>query len=215
MEDAAAEPADDVREVFGQIAEFTRRGQRRVAEGFEGLEAGLQPGVGGGDEVMGGPKEPGKSAVEGVCCPDPIRVDGNPHIRSVRPVLMVFFVEPIRLGLEIAGFSERQLDFPSVAGFVHRQIAPGRIGCDRLPGVGGNDFAAPGGGGAQVGAQAGRPVAGVAGLRGIAARPGGLQRKTEGVTHEAQKLFAGCGRLDWLGMIHLEKFYQEATSRKG
>ena len=84
-------------------------------------------------------------------------MDGNAHIRAVGPVLPVFFVEQIGLGLEEADFGERQFDLPAVGGFLHGHIAPGRIGDDGLAGVGGDDFAAAGGGAAEVGAQPGAP----------------------------------------------------------
>ena len=76
-----------------------------------------------------------------------------PDVRAVRPVLPVFLIEQIGFGLEIADFGERQFDLPAVGGFLHRHVAPGRVGDRRPAGVGGDDFVAAGGGAAEVGAE--------------------------------------------------------------
>ena len=57
-----------------------------------------------------------------------IRMNTDANVRSFRPMLPVFVVEQISLGLEKTGFGQRQFDFPAVAGFLHRHIAPGCAG---------------------------------------------------------------------------------------
>ena len=68
------------------------------------------------------------------------------------------FVQQISLGLEETNFSQRQFDFPAVAGFLHWHIAPGGPGVSGTTRVGGDDFAAARGGAAEIGAQQGAPA---------------------------------------------------------
>ncbi len=112
-------------------------------------------------------------------------MDGNAHVRAVRPVLPVFFVEQIGLGLEVAGFGERQFDFPAAGGFLHRHVAPGRAGGGRAAGVGGDDFAAAGGGAAEVGAE--QRARAFCAADSVPAR----SVKTDFVADETQEAFAG------------------------
>ena len=54
MNDAAAEFLDDVRQLAGEVAEFSRRRQRGVALRFERFELRFQFFIGGGGEIFGG-----------------------------------------------------------------------------------------------------------------------------------------------------------------
>jgi hypothetical protein len=131
-------------------------------------------------------------------------VDGNSDVRAVRPVLPVFFVEQIGLGLEVADFGERQFDLPAVGGFLHRHVAPRGAGGGGAAGVGGNDFAAAGGGAAEVGAQQRATVFCGGGRFPRAAD------ETDFIADETQEAFAGRGRHDGMGCSTWKKFYHEA-----
>ena len=157
MNDAAAELVDDERQLFFKITESSRRRQGGVALRFERFQLRFQFFIGGAGEIFGRAKKPCEGAVNGVGGAREVWVNGNPHVGAVGPMLPVFIVEQIGLGFEVADFSEGQLDLPAVGGGLHRHIAPGGIGDDRLTGVGGNDFLTAGGGAAEVGAKTGRP----------------------------------------------------------
>ena len=116
-----------------------------------------------------------------------------PTSGAVRPVLPVFFVEQISLGLETADFGEWQFDFPRAAVFLHRHVAPGGAGGSGAAGVGGDDFAAAGGGAAEVGAEQRAPAG---------APAAGAERETDAVADEAQEAFAGRGFHDGRGLRH-------------
>ncbi len=114
-------------------------------------------------------------------------MDGNTHVGAVGPVLPVFFVEQICLGLEEAHLGQRQFDLPAVGGWLHWHVAPGGPGGHGATGMGGDDFAAAGFGAAEVGAEPGGPIF----------RPGqiagGLHGKKNFVTDKTQESFAGGG----------------------
>ena len=97
-------------------------------------------------------------------------------------MLPVFFVEQIGFGFEETNFSQRQFDFPTVAGFLHRHIAPGCAGVNGATRVGGDNFAAARGSAAEIGAQQGAPGG---------ERTGAAHGETNAVADEAQEAFAG------------------------
>ena len=107
MDDAAAQLVDDVRELTREVAEFSRRWQRGVTKRFEGVELRRHFFVGRRGKIFGRAKKPDEGAVNRVGGPCEIGVDGNAHVRAVRPVLPVFFVEHVSLRLEPADFGER------------------------------------------------------------------------------------------------------------
>ncbi len=103
MEDAAAKRLDDVRQLARKVAQFA--GGRNDGEIFhvELFELRFQFFVAREGQILGRAEKPGEGAVNRVGGAGEIRVDGNAHVRAVRPVLPVFFVEQIGLGLEAAG----------------------------------------------------------------------------------------------------------------
>ena len=199
MNDAAAKLIDNERKLAREVAEFSGRRQRGVAFGFECLELGFQFFIGRGGESFGRAKQAGEGAVNRVGGAREIGVHGNAHVRAVRPVLPVFFVEQIRLGFEIAHFGQRQFDLPAVGGGLHGHIAPGSVGDDGPAGVGGNDFAAARGGAAEIGAQAGATVFCAAEFF----RRGG---EKDFIADETQQAFAGGRSHDGMVWFHRQKF---------
>ena len=124
MNDAAAEPVDDERQLAGQVAEFAGRRDDGEIFPIERLDLRLEFFVARGRQIFRRAEKPREGAVNGVGGAGEIGVDGNAHVRAVRPVLPVFFVEQISLGLEAAGFGERQFNFPRAAVFLHWHVAP-------------------------------------------------------------------------------------------
>ena len=200
MNDPATEPIHDMRQLFGEVAKSPGRRQRGVAERFERLELRLHFVVGSRGQMLGFAEQPRKCAVNRIGGARKVGVDGDAHVRTVGPMLPVFFVEQIGLGLEVADLGQGQFDFPAVRSLLHRQIAPGRIGDDRLPGVRGNDFAPAGGGATQVGAKPGGPVFG----RRIFFI--GADGEMDFVADKTQTAFAGGRGHDWAGLFHLKNF---------
>ena len=194
VKDAAAECLDDVRQLARQVAEFA--GRRDDGEVFpvERLDLRLDFFIARGRQIFRRAEQPREGAVNGVGGAGEIRVDGNSHVRAVRPVLPVFFVEQIGLGLEVADLGERQFDLPAVGGFLHRHVAPGGSGGSGTAGVGGDDFAAAGGGAAEVGAEQRAP----AGAFGA-----GTEREADAVADEAQEAFAGGRRHVQIELRHI------------
>ena len=141
MENAAAECVDDVRQLFCEVAQCARL--RHDGEIFfvEWFELGFQFFAGSRGKIFCRAEEPRERAVNCVCGPREIWMDGNSDIRTVRPMLPVFFVEQVGFCLEITGFGERQFDLPAIGSFLHRQVAPRCSGGRRAAGVRGNDFA--------------------------------------------------------------------------
>src|ERR1035441_7720617 len=79
-------------------------------------------------------------------------------VLAIGPMLPAFRVEQIRLGLEEAGFSERQFDLPGIAVLLHRHVAPGFAGVTRAAGVRGDDFAPERRAATEIGAEQSAPA---------------------------------------------------------
>ncbi len=123
-------------------------------------------------------------------------------------MLPVVFVEQIRLGLEEARFGERQFDLPAFCCWVHRHVTPGGAGGHGANGMGGDDFAAAGGGAADVGAETGGPIFGCG-------RPaGGLHGKKNFIPDKTQAVFAGRRGHGWIGRLHAEIFTMKRPAEK-
>ena len=153
MNNAAAELLDDVRQLAREVAEFSRRRQCGVALRFERFELRIQFYIAGGGEIFGRAEQPREGAINRVRRAREIRMHGNADIGTGGPMLPVFFVEQIRLGFEKTGFGQRQFQFPTIGDGAHRHIAPRGIGNHATTGMGGEDFAANGGGAAEICAQ--------------------------------------------------------------
>ena len=108
-------------------------------------------------------------------------MNADADVRAFRPVLPVFFVEQIGFGLEETDFGQRQFDFPAVAGFLHRHVAPGSTGGTTAAGVGGDDFTAARGGAAKIGAEQCAPAAAATARRRAARNERGRRRSAGGV----------------------------------
>ena len=199
MNDAAAKFVDDKRQIARKAAKSSRRWQRCIALNFERLELRFQFFIGSRGQVLGRAKQPGKGAVDSIGRAGKIRMDGNARVRAIGPMLPVFFIQPIGLGLEEAHFGDGQFNFPAAGNLPHGQIPPRFAGKCHASGLGGDNFTAALGGAAEVRAEARLKP-------GLCHGTSRAQLEPDFIADETQHAFAGGRSHDWIGLFHLRMF---------
>ena len=193
LQNAAAERVDDVRQLPREVAQFAGGRNDGTAAFVELAKPGFEFVVAGGRQIFCRAKQPRERAVNDVGGADKIRVYADTDVRAVGPMLPAFGIEQVRLGLEIAGFGQRQFNLPAVAGFPHRQIAPRSASGNGAAGVGGDDFPPQRGRASEVGAE----------QRAPARLPAAVaQLKTDAIADETHEAFAGGRVHNWNGLRH-------------
>ncbi len=208
VENAAAEFVDDVRQLSGQVAEFSRGRQGGVAEGFERFQLRLNFFVGGRCEIFGRTEQPCEGAINGVRGPGKIGWTEMPTSEPVGQCCQFFSSSRYALALKNpTSASGNSICQPSAVGCIgtSRQETPAGMG---PAGVGGDDFAATGFCAAEICAKTRGPVSPPGKITG------GRHGEKHFVTDKTQQAFAGGGRHFGLGWFHLKKFYQDVSRRK-